>query len=89
MPAIRFYYSDTIHDFLDRCTDEIIGKMVQASAHDLNDETTDSWVCEIEVLKDVLALYRDRGSFFDAMDREQTANGIDNVIEQIYKYAKK
>lgn len=25
MPAIRFYYSDTIHDFLDRCTDEIIG----------------------------------------------------------------
>ena len=64
MPAIRFYYSDTIHDFLDRCTDEIIGKMVQASAHDLNDETTDSWVCEIEVLKDVLALYRDRGSVF-------------------------
>ena len=64
MPAIRFYYSDTIHDFLDRCTDEIIGKMVQASAHDLNDETTDSWVCEIEVLKDVLAPYRDRGSVF-------------------------
>lgn len=64
MPAIRFYYSDTIHDFLDRCTDEIIGKMAQASAHDLNDETTDSWVCEIEVLKDVLAPYRDRGSVF-------------------------
>lgn len=64
MPAIRFYYSDTIHDFLDRCTDEIIGKMAQASAHDLNEETTDSWVCEIEVLKDVLAPYRDRGSVF-------------------------
>lgn len=64
MPAIRFYYSDTIHDFLDRCTDEIIGKMAQASAYDLNEETTDSWVCEIEVLKDVLAPYRDRGSVF-------------------------
>ena len=41
------------------------------------------------LMREVVDLYRDRGSFFDAMDREQTANGIDNVIEQIYKYAKK
>lgn len=64
MPAIRFYYSDTISDFLGRPSDEIIGKMARASAHDINEETTDSWVCEIEVLKDVLTPYRGRGSVF-------------------------
>ena len=41
------------------------------------------------LMREVIGLYRDRGSFFDAMDREQAANGIDAVIEQIYKYAKK
>lgn len=30
MPAIRFYYSDTISAFLNRHTDEIIGKMAVA-----------------------------------------------------------
>ncbi len=64
MSAIRFYYNDTISDFLDRSSDEIVGKMVQASAHDINNETTDSWVSEIEVLKDVLSPYRGHGSVF-------------------------
>ena len=33
-------------------------------------------------------LYRDRGVLYEAMATEPTANGIDAVIEQIYKYAK-
>ena len=41
------------------------------------------------LMREVIGLYRDRGSLFDAMDREQAANGIDAVIAQIYKYAKK
>ena len=36
----------------------------------------------------VIALYHDRGSLYDAMDAEPTANGVDNVLAQIYKYAK-
>ena len=41
------------------------------------------------LMREVVGLYRDRGGFFDAMDREQAVNGIDGVIEQIYKYARK
>ena len=33
-------------------------------------------------------LYHDRGALYAAMAAEPTANGIDNVLEQIYKYAK-
>jgi len=33
-------------------------------------------------------LYHDRGILCEAMDAEPTANGIDAVLEQIYKYAK-
>lgn len=39
---------------------------------------------------EVIALYRSRGTLFDAMSAEAAAvNGVDKVLEQIYKYAKK
>lgn len=47
----RFYYSDSISVFLTKTTNEIIGKLARAAQHDINDETTDSWVEEIDVLK--------------------------------------
>ncbi len=37
---------------------------------------------------EVVSLYHDRGAIYDAMTNESTANGVDNVLEQIYKYAK-
>lgn len=43
---------------------------------------------EETLVKRVVELYRDRGAIFDAMAKETTANGVDNVLEQIYKYAK-
>ena len=36
----------------------------------------------------VIALYRDRGTLLDAMAAEPFRNGVDAVLEQIYKYAK-
>ena len=41
------------------------------------------------LVKAVVSLYRDRGEIYDAMAKESTANGVDNVLEIIYKYAKK
>ena len=46
------------------------------------DMTPDSLVEAVE------KLYHDRGALYEAMATEPTANGIDNVLEQIYKYAK-
>ena len=44
MTARRYYYSDSITDFLSRNTNEIVGKLTLASQHDINDETSKSWV---------------------------------------------
>ena len=53
MPALRYYYSDTISRFLTKNTEEIIGKLTLASQHDINDDTSNSWVEEIETLKQI------------------------------------
>ena len=40
------------------------------------------------LIKGIEQLYRDRGALYEAMATEPTANGIDNVLEQIYKYSR-
>jgi len=40
------------------------------------------------LVKNIEHLYHDRGVLYEAMATEPTANGIDKVLEQIYKYAK-
>ena len=40
------------------------------------------------LVKAIEKLYHDRGNLLAAMDAEPTSNGIDAVLEQIYKYAK-
>ena len=64
MAALRYYYSDTISEFLTKSVDEIIGKLTHASQHDINEETSGSWVEEIESLRNVLEPYKDRGSVY-------------------------
>ena len=39
--------------------------------------------------RELIRLYHDRGALMDAMAAEHTEGGIDRVLEQIYKYAKK
>lgn len=64
MAATRYYYSDTIASFIDRNVNEIIGKLTLVSQHDINDETSQSWVEEIYTLKEILQPYRFRGSIY-------------------------
>ena len=64
MAATRYYYSDSISDFLERNTEEIIGKLTLATQHDINDETSMSWLEEILTLRKALAPYKDRGSVY-------------------------
>ena len=54
MAAQRYYYSDSITDFLSRSTNEIVGDLTLASQHDINDETAQSWVEEIDTLREAL-----------------------------------
>ena len=39
--------------------------------------------------REVIRLYHDRGALMDTMAAEHTGGGVDRVLEQIYKYAKK
>ena len=57
MAARRYYFSDSITDFLSRSNNEIMGALTLASQHDVNDETSKSWVEEIETVREVLAPY--------------------------------
>jgi hypothetical protein len=65
MAAKRFYYSDSISDFLEKSTTEIIGELtLSSSTHDINEETIASWKSEIDILRGSLGEYRGRGSMF-------------------------
>lgn len=64
MAAQRYYYSDTISNFLNRSNEKIIGKLTLASQHDINDDTSNSWLEEVEILKNVLTPYNERGSLY-------------------------
>lgn len=64
MAAQRYYYSDSITDFLSRSTNEIVGDLTLASQHDINDETAQSWVEEIDTLRKALEAYSGRGSLY-------------------------
>ena len=64
MAAQRYYYSDTISDFLSRSTNEIVGALTLASQHDINDETSQSWIEEIDTMQEALAPYSGRGSVY-------------------------
>ena len=64
MAAQRYYYSDSITYFLSRSTNEIVGDLTLASQHDINDETAQSWVEEIDTLREALEAYSGRGSLY-------------------------
>lgn len=64
MAAKRFYFSSTITDFIQKPTDEIVGILAQACAHDINKKTTNSWVEEIETLRTCMMPYKERGSLY-------------------------
>lgn len=80
MAALRFYYSDTISNFLTRKTEEVIGILTLASQHNINDDTSNSWVEEIEILRNVLAPYKERGSVFFEYNIPRMGRRADVII---------
>lgn len=64
MAAKRYYYSDSITDFLTRSTNEISGALSCAYTSDINKQTSNSWQEEIETLQKSLAKYANRGSVY-------------------------
>ena len=64
MAARRYYYSDSITDFLSRSNNEILGEMTRLSQFDVDERTRDSWIEEFDSLREILTEYKDRGSLY-------------------------
>lgn len=64
MPAQRYYYSDSISNFLVRSANEIAGSLATSYTSDINKETSNSWLQEIETLQSSLKPYANRGSIY-------------------------
>lgn len=80
MAMLRYYYSDTIAEFLSRSNEEVIGILTLASQHDINDETSQSWVVEMETLREVLAPYRGRGSVYFEYNIPRMGRRVDVIV---------
>ncbi len=61
---IRCFYSDCIAAFLDKEEAAIIGALATANSYSLEITQRNAWQDEIQILKSVLAPYRDRGKVY-------------------------
>ena len=64
MASKRYLYSDTIDSFLQKDTDTIVGEITLSAMQNINKETSNSWQQEVEVLKNVLSPYAQKGSVY-------------------------
>ena len=80
MAILKYYYSDSITDFLSRGTNEIVGKLALAYQHDINDETKISWIEEIDSLKKVLPPYAEKGSVYFEYNIPRMGSRADVVL---------
>ena len=61
MASLLYYYSNTISDFLNQESEEIVSKLTLASPHKVDNETKKAWLDEISVMKSILPQYSGRG----------------------------
>ena len=74
----RQYYTDTISDFRQKSTEEILGKLAQANDFSLESTQRDAWLEEIRILKNVLQPYQ--GSIYFEYSIPRMGKRIDVVL---------
>jgi hypothetical protein len=74
----RHYYSDSIPNFLDASSNEILGTLTSGSGFAIDLTQRDAWLEEISILKTVLANRRGRVYFEYAIPR--MGKRIDTVL---------
>jgi Uncharacterized conserved protein (DUF2075) len=60
----RYYYSDTISGFLQKSSETITGILTKNCAFSITHEQITAWEVEIEILKNELIIYKNRGGIF-------------------------
>lgn len=80
MASLRYYYSNSISDFLYQESEEIVGKLTLASPHKVDNETKGSWLDEISVMKSFLPQYSGRGSVFFEYSIPRMGRRVDVIL---------
>lgn len=80
MAAKRYFYSDTISQFFTRSTQEIVGFLTSADAHDINKETSNSWNKEIGILKCALTAYSNREDVYFEYNIPRMGRYVDVIV---------
>ena len=80
MASLRYYYSNTISDFLNQESEEIVGKLTLASPHKVDNETKGSWLDEISVMKSILPQYSGKGSVFFEYSIPRMGRRVDIIL---------
>jgi Uncharacterized conserved protein (DUF2075) len=76
----RAYYSDSIEDFLDRPSDEILGILARNSAFAIEATQRDAWTEQACILKTCLAPYKNRGKVYFEYAVPRLGKRIDVVL---------
>jgi hypothetical protein len=74
----RAYYDDSITNFLDTSSEEIIGKIALKNEFSLEQTQKEAWLAEILILKDVLPSYK--GSIYFEYSIPRMGQRIDVII---------
>lgn len=80
MASLRYYYSNSISDFLNQEPEEIVGLLTLASPHKVDNETKGSWLDEISVMKSLLPQYSGRGSLFLEYSIPRMGRRVDVIL---------
>lgn len=75
----RYYYANTIGEFLTDQEALIFGQLSAAHSHDLNDLTKNSWLSQIRILKDQLQPFSEGQIYFE-FSIPRMGKRVDNVL---------
>ena len=80
--SLRFFYQDTIEQFLNTPLETIIGKLSDAHSHnfDLTGTQTQAWKEQIVLLQSILVPYKNRGCIFFEYSIPRMGRRIDTVL---------
>lgn len=74
----RYYYGDSISDFLRKSTSSIIGEITQSDAFDFNQNQNRAWAAQIEILQKVL--YGFEGELFFEFSIPRMGKRVDAIL---------
>jgi hypothetical protein len=76
----RFFYSDTIADFLARSNEDLLGRIVEGGQFNIETTQRDAWQVQLDVLRLALAGHRSSGKVYFEYSVPRLGKRIDVIV---------